>query len=373
MEQPVAKRTRLQKKKYGFNINKMGAYLLGKVFGFLTVTERFLQVALVCQDWQSNAYAEWPSLYIPDDLVLNYCFDVVLASQLSALEIGYGVTDLEIYGYVSSFPITSITTRVFLPMFLSEMHHLLELELEVEITDDDLLEISVLPCLETLTISDCTQLTDTSIDNLFFNLESTLHSLTLVHNALFTPEGLHTLSYLSNLRYLALIGLKAVDDEVLSSFSCMFDLKGLYISTNDRITDVGLLELSGLTDLNELSLSFCPHISMEGITKAFRLKHLYGLQLAGFAQKKEDDFLRLAKTIMGDTLTTLDISHSDGVSDDDLQVITRGFKMLQYLDVQECPNITREGLERLRPWQKTRIGISRCKGVVPAEDFFICE
>ncbi len=107
-----------------------------------------------------------------------------------------------------------------------------------------------------------------------------LKNLNLSGNDRITHIGLAYLAGLPNLTDLNLTDCTLIDDAGVAALAGLAKtLKGLNLSQNDRITDLGLASLIPLAKLKRLSISGCGHISNAGILHLLHLQNLNELKL----------------------------------------------------------------------------------------------
>jgi hypothetical protein len=162
-----------------------------------------------------------------------------------------------------------------------------------------------LPALKSLNLTGCAQLNDDEIFNVSQMVN--LKNLTLAGCAGISKSGFINLTnVLDNVEALDLTLCHEVDDTVLNSLPNMYQLKQLILTGCSKFTDNGLTRIGRLKKLESLLLDQCPQISNSSL---MRIGAISGT----------------------------------------------GFKKLNYLDVTNCPRVTRHGIFSLKqtlPWLK---------------------
>ena len=151
-----------------------------------------------------------------------------------------------------------------------------------KITDDGLRYLRVFTSMQKLNLSCCEQITElTSLENL-----TALHTLMLGGCEKLTDSCMVTLGVMTALRSLRMPGSKIkITDHGLLYLSALTALEDLSLAFFSYITDRGLTALSGLTGLQKLSLHECRGITDHGLSALSGLTNLQILDAWGLISK----------------------------------------------------------------------------------------
>lgn len=134
----------------------------------------------------------------------------------------------------------------------------------------------------------------------------------------FCTGGLPSLTFLRNLKHLILNSSQHVNDSTLKEISeCCRDLKCLYLSDCDRITDEGVRYLADLPHLEELVLTAISRITGN---RLWTLSNLKRINCAGCTNIRDDAIIKIMQNAVnlehvsvvqsGITIRTLEAANS---------------------------------------------------------------
>ena len=158
----------------------------------------------------------------------------------------------------TSRPPTSATTNITLLDFRGSLR----------LTDDGLLHLSDLNCLEIARLDNCHSIQGRGL--LAFASSHRLHTLSLTNCRRLTDEGLIGISHLLSVQALSLHGCRCLTDRSMAAIADMYNLSTLDVSQCDLITDEGIDMFESLERLEELSLGWCRQLTdraLELLTK----------------------------------------------------------------------------------------------------------
>lgn len=175
---------------------------------------------------------------------------------------------------------------------LARLHNLKSLNLKncMDIQDADMFYLRELPLVE-LFLTDCDTLTDAGIVHVaaLDTLETlSIANCSLVSDAAFSRVG-------SNLQVLDLNNCTLLTDAGLAHLLAARKMTNLNLSGCLGITDVGLCHLGQLRNLKELSLQHCWKITDEGVAHLEQLDHLETVNLYWCDKVTEKGVLPLTK------------------------------------------------------------------------------
>jgi len=158
----------------------------------------------------------------------------------------------------------------------------------------------------------------------------------------FTDSTLQRLVRHRSLVYLTLNGPQ-ITDTGLGDLKGVTNLQMLWLEDCQSITDAGLAQLKGMTPLQSLFLSGCPNITDAGLKHLKGIENLQYLQLGGCRRVRGAGLEHLKE--MKD-LQRLDLQYLSNLTDAGLEHLN-GMRDLTTLWFRDCPNITDAGLEHL--------------------------
>lgn len=245
--------------------------LSGDILGFLTPRDVH-NVRQVCNKWRLKK-ARWQTLNL----------------SKYAVSFGSGL------GMCYSRALRSLKLSDHRLSFLDEPHDSPPLLDSHKITDNDLLFVSTLAGLRTLTLCDCNSITDAGVAHLaalenleslgvsqciqitqFVRLPTSLQELAFDRA---TDSSLACVATLANLRVLRLPHGK-MTDAGLAHIAGLPNLWQLDLFNCAEVTDAGMVHVATLPKLRFLILSYCAKVSDSGLLLIAQMK-LWGLKLDG--------------------------------------------------------------------------------------------
>ena len=165
----------------------------------------------------------------------------------------------------------ALYSNYFLPMaptFVTTNITLLDLSGSQRLTDNGLLQLNDLSCLEVAKLDNCHSIKGRGL--LALASSHRLHTLSLANCRRLTDEAVLNISHLISLQALSLLGCRCLTDRSMANLSNLIHLSKLDISQCDSITDDGVDMFGSLEYLEELSVGWCRQLTDEGIKKVIR-------------------------------------------------------------------------------------------------------
>ena len=216
---------------------------------------------------------------------------------------------------------------------------LLDLRGSQQVTDNGLLQLTDLRCLEVARLDNCYSIIGKGL--LALSNSQRLHTLSLSNCRCLTDEAVINISHLSSITVLSLDGCRCITDIALEAISSLLNIQKLDLSQCDLITDDGLDHLQSLMYIEELSLGWCRLITDEGIERLTsqpnRGEFLKSISLAR-CQVSDDGVTYLNRL---SALNALDLNGCSNIGSVKLGEVLKSLENLETLDVSYCPRILR--------------------------------
>lgn len=265
--------------------------------------------------------------------------------------------------------------------------------------------VNGIPNLESLSLSGCYNLTDTSLEGVFvrdlpllkeLNLSlckdvsdqsmqristscKNLEVLDLAGCSKITNASLMSISHLKHLRKLNLRSCRQISDRGIEHLCCLYcqqsevAIEELCLQDCQKLTDESLKHISvGLRNLRKINLSFCISVTDTGMKSLARLPALNHLNVTSCDNVSDIGIGYLAES--AHKLKELDVSFCANITDASLRHIATGIQSLNSLAMTTC-TITDDGLIRI---SKTlthleTLNISQCVAITDSGILSLCE
>jgi len=265
--------------------------------------------------------------------------------------------------------------------------------------------VNGMPNLESLNLSGCYNLTDSSLEGVFIRDLSSLKELNLslckdvsdqsmqristscknlevldlAGCTKITNASLMSISHLKNLRKLNLRSCRQISDRGIEHLCCLYcqqhrvAIEELCLQDCQKLTDESLKHISlGLSNLKKINLSFCISVTDTGMKSLARLPSLNHLNVRSCDNVSDIGIGYLSES--SHKLKELDVSFCANITDASLRHIATGIQSLKFLAMTTC-TITDDGLRRI---SKTvtdieTLNISQCTAITDAGILSLCE
>ncbi|KAK3585901.1 hypothetical protein CHS0354_038437 [Potamilus streckersoni] len=314
--------------------------ILTIIFSYLDVRDKG-RVAQVCQTWKDAAYNRRVWRGVEAKLHLKRANPSLFPSLVKR-----GIKKLQILSLRRSLKDVVIGIRNLESLNLSGCFNVTDIAIGHAIFQE-------FPCITTLNLSLCKQLTDRSLERIAQFLKN-LECLELGGCCNITNTGLLLIAWgLRKLKILNLRSCRHISDHGIGHLSGLshqaapgtVKLEHLGLQDCQKLTDQALKHVSvGLVNLKTINLSFCGSVTDTGIRYLSKMHNLRELNLRSCDNVSDIGLGYLAEG--GSRITALDVSFCDKIGDQGLQCLSQGLFCLRSISLC-ATNVSDEGILKL--------------------------
>lgn len=329
----------------GTHVSHLYPEILTQIFSKLSVRDRG-RAAQVCTAWRDAAYEKVVWKGVEARLHLrNKNKDLFTALQRRGIrkvqvlslhrnikDVILGLPSLETLNLSGCYSITDTSLCIAFSQDLPNLK-ILNLSLCKQITDTSLNRIAYhLKNLENLDLGGCSNLTNASLSAIAIKLKK-LQRLNLRSCWHITDQGICQLAGLNKEK------VKAADQSLA--------LKYLGLQDCPRLTDESLKYIAeGLPTVDSINLSFCISVTDSGLKHLAKMPNLKELDLRACDNISDIGMSYLVEGPSACSVTCLDVSFCDKIGDQALLHLSQGLFHMHSLSLNHC-QITDEGVMRI--------------------------
>lgn len=342
------------------NISCLFPEILTIIFQHLSVCDRG-RVAQVCTTWRDAAYNRRVWRDVEARLHLRKSSIALFPSLIRR-----GIVRIQVLSMKRGLKDVICGVPGLQTVNLSGCYNITDTTLEGAIA-------TALPSITQLNLSLCKSLTDSSVERVSQFLPN-LTELNIAGCSFVTANGLMYIAWgLSNLKLLNLRSCRQVSDRGVGNIcghnvnvtgaKGNLQLETLILQDCQKLSDQALKHIStGLPKLKVLNLSFCCRVTDSGVRYLAKMPSLRKLDVQMCQNISDIGIGYLAEGSA--RLSHLDVSFCERITDDSLIHISQGLFQLQSLSMCNC-NITDEGISKMvrTSHDMDTLNIGQCKHV----------